>query len=297
APGAPSLSSNLPRGRGSASDIEYVPPVEGGRESVGGLNVRVPIADAAALAQRHAFSFDLDLNGSTGLLVAPLGRTTTVHLSSGWPSPSFIGEFLPRQRKVGADGFSADWRVLNLNRNYPQRWRTGDGQRPSVDASTFGVRLLVPVDEYQKSTRAVKYALLPLALTFLIFFFVEVLQRRRIHPVQYLLVGFALVIFYLLLIALGEYIRFNVAYLTAAVVVIGLVTAYVAGIFRRRDLTLVTAGVLTLIYGFVYIILQLEDYALLIGAFGLLLILALVMYLSRRIDWYATGAETPRLEQ
>lgn len=290
APGASSLTSNLPT-RNSTVYIEEVPAVGGGRESTGGLNVRVPIPDAAALGTRHAFSFDLDLNGSTGLLVAPLGRTTDVRLTSPWPSPSFIGEFLPRERSVTPDGFRAAWKVLNLNRNYPQRWRTGDGQRPSVDASTFGVRLLMPVDEYQKSMRAVKYALLPLALTFLIFFFVEVLQRRRIHPVQYLLVGFALVIFYLLLLALGEYIRFNAAYLLAAVVVISLVTAYVAGIFRRRDLTLVTAGVLTLIYGFVYIILQLEDYALLIGSLGLLFILALVMYLSRRIDWYAAGRE------
>lgn len=299
APGASSLTAGLPV-RGSTAYVEEIPSMisgaESGRESVGGLNVRVPIADAAALAQRHTFSFELDLNGSTGLLVAPLGRTTDVRLTSPWPSPSFIGEFLPRERIVRPDGFRADWTVLNLNRNYPQRWRTGDGQRPSVDAATFGVRLLVPVDEYQKSMRAVKYAMLPLALTFLIFFFVEVLQHRRIHPVQYLLVGFALVIFYLLLLALGEYIRFNAAYLTAALVVIGLVTAYVAGIFRRRDLTLITAGVLTLIYGFVYIILQLEDYALLIGSLGLLLVLALVMWLSRRIDWYATdgdGAPAP----
>ncbi len=293
APGASSLTAGLPV-RGSVAYVEEMPSMisaEGGNESVGGLNVRVPIADAAALAQRHSFSYDLDLNGSTGLLVAPLGRTTDVRLTSAWPSPSFIGEFLPRERSVRPEGFSAAWTVLNLNRNYPQRWRTSEGERPNVDASTFGVRLLVPVDEYQKSMRAVKYALLPLALTFLIFFFVEVLQRRRIHPVQYLLVGFALVIFYLLLLALGEYIRFQAAYLTAAVVVIGLVTAYVAGIFRRRELTLITAGVLTLIYGFVYIILQLEDYALLIGTLGLLLILALVMWLSRRIDWYAAGRE------
>jgi len=141
--------------------------------------------------------------------------------------------------------------------------------------------------------RAVKYALLPLALTFLIFFFVKILQRRRIHPVQYLLVGLALVIFYLLLLALGEYLRFNAAYLLAATAVVSLVTAYVAGIFRRRTLTLVTAGLLILIYGFVFVVLQLEDCALLIGSLGLLLILALVMYLSRHIDWYAEGAPSP----
>jgi inner membrane protein len=286
---APSASEAI-----AAYNLHSEGAMEGGNsESTGGLNVRIPIADEAALAARHTFSFDLDLNGSTGLLIAPLGRTTDVKLTSPWPSPSFIGSFLPRERTVRPEGFRAAWTVLNLNRNYPQRWRTADGERPSVDGSTFGVRLLVPVDEYQKSMRAVKYALLPLALTFLIFFFVEVLQRRRIHPVQYLLVGLALVIFYLLLLALGEYIRFSAAYLTAAVVVVSLVTAYVAGIFRRARLTAITAGVLVLIYGFVYTILQLENYALLFGSLGLLLILALVMWLSRKIDWYAAGAATP----
>jgi inner membrane protein len=287
APKATSMTSTISSPHGYVD--EQLATATGNTMSMAGLNVRVPIGDAAALGARHVFSFDLDLNGSTGLLVAPLGRTTNVQLASSWPSPSFIGAFLPRERSVKPDGFRAAWTVLNLNRNYPQRWRSGDGERPTVDASTFGVRLLVPVDEYQKSMRAAKYALLPLALTFIIFFFVEVLQHRRIHPMQYLLVGLALVIFYLLLLALGEYIRFNLAYLTAATVIIGLITAYVASVFRRRDLTAITAGILALIYGFIFTILQLEDYALLIGSLGLLLILAFVMWLSRKIDWY--GAE------
>lgn len=113
---------------------------------MGGLSVRVLIPDAAALGAHHAFAFDLDLNGSTGLLLAPLGRTTRVQLTSPWPSPSFIGSFLPHERTVRPEGFRTAWSVLNLNRNYPQRWRTAEGQRPSVDGSTFGVRLLVPVD-------------------------------------------------------------------------------------------------------------------------------------------------------
>jgi len=132
-----------------------------------GLNALVPISDEKALTQRHTFAFDL--NGSMGLLQALLGRQTTLHLSAPWADPSFIGAFLPVQRTLGEQQFADDWRVFHLNRNYPQHWRTTEA-RSDVDASTFGVRLLVPVNEYQKIMRAAKYALLPLTLTFLVFF-------------------------------------------------------------------------------------------------------------------------------
>ena len=255
-----------------------------------GLHVPVPVPDAATLARRHTFAFDLDLNGSNGLLLAPLGRQTSLHLQAPWADPDFIGAFLPTQRTLGPEQFTADWRVFNLNRNYPQHWRSSEA-RPDVDGSTFGVRLLVPVNEYQKTMRAAKYALLPLTLTFLIFFFVEVLNRRRIHPFQYLLVGLALVIFYVLLLALSEQMPFNAAYGLASVVIVGLVTAYAAASFRQRRPTLATAGVLALVYGFVFVVLQLQDYALLVGSMGLVVVLAAVMFLSRNINWYNTSEE------
>jgi inner membrane protein len=251
-----------------------------------GLNALVPLPDDAALMQRHTFSFDLDLNGSTGLLQAPLGRQTTLHLSAPWADPSFIGAFLPVQHTVQPQQFTADWRVFHLNRNYPQHWRTSEAQ-PNVDDSTFGVRLLVPVNEYQKTMRAAKYALLPLALTFLAFFFVEILNHRRIHPFQYLLVGLALVIFYVLLLALAEQMSFDAAYGLSAITIVGLVTAYAAASFRQRRPTLATAGVLALVYSFVFVVLQLQDYALLVGSLGLVVVLAVVMFLSRNIDWYS----------
>ena len=250
-----------------------------------GLSAAVPLPDAAALARRHPFAFDLDLNGSTGLLLAPLGRQTSAHLSAPWPDPSFIGAFLPTRHRVAGGTFAADWQVLHLNRAYPQSWRD-PREQPTVDGSTFGVRLLVPVNEYQKTTRAAKYALLPLTLTFLIFFFVEVLNRRRIHPFQYILVGLALVVFYVLLLALSEQMAFNAAYGLASAVIIGMVTAYAAASFGQRRLALVTAGVLTLVYGFLFVVLQLQDYALLVGSLGLVFVLGVVMFLSRHIDWY-----------
>lgn len=257
-----------------------------------GLSALVPLPNAAALTRRHTFAFDLDLNGSTGLLVAPLGRQTTLHLTAPWANPSFIGSFLPTHRTITPATFTADWRVLHLNRNYPQHWHTSD-DRPSVDASTFGVRLLVPVNEYQKTMRAAKYALLPLALTFLVFFFVEILNRRRIHPFQYILVGLALVIFYVLLLAFSEHMSFDAAYGLAALVIVGLVTAYAAASFRQRRLTGATASVLVLVYSFVFVVLQLQDYALLVGSLGLVVVLAAVMFLSRNVDWY-NAAGTPK---
>ena len=260
-------------------------------DAANGLNALVPLPDAEALVRRHSFSFDLDLNGSAGLLQAPLGRQTTLHLSAPWADPSFIGAFLPVQRTLGGSSFAADWKVFHLNRNYPQHWRSGEA-RPSVDGSTFGVRLLVPVSEYQKTMRAAKYALLPLTLTFLIFFFVEILNRRRIHPFQYILVGLALVIFYVLLLALSEHLPFDAAYALSALVIVGLVTAYAAASFRQRRLALVTAGVLALVYGFVFVVLQLQDYALLVGSLGLVTVLAAVMFLSRNINWYSPEEET-----
>jgi inner membrane protein len=259
-------------------------------DAANGLNALVPLANEAALTRRHTFAFDLDLNGSTGLLQAPLGRQTTLHLSAPWADPSFIGAFLPTQRSLGAQAFTADWKVFHLNRNYPQHWRSTEA-RPDVDASTFGVRLLVPVNEYLKTMRAAKYALLPLALTFLVFFFVEILNKLRIHPFQYLLVGLALVIFYVLLLALSEQMPFDAAYGLAGLTIVGLVTAYAAASFRQRQATLATAGVLAVVYGFVFVVLQLQDYALLVGSLGLVVVLAVVMFLSRNINWYHAAEE------
>jgi len=286
APTASSLQENVVQERARLS--KYRPEDASGKSgtTANGLNALVPMPDAAALARRHTFSFDLDLNGSTGLLLAPLGRQTTLHLSAPWADPSFIGAFLPARRTVGKQEFTADWRVFHLNRNYPQHWRSG-ADRPDVDGSTFGVRLLVPVNEYLKTMRAAKYALLPLGLTFLVFFFVEILNKRRIHPFQYLLVGLALVIFYVLLLALSEQMPFDAAYGLSALTIVGLVAAYAAASFRQRQPTLATGGVLALVYGFVFVVLQLQDYALLVGSLGLVVVLAAVMFLSRNINWYA----------
>ncbi|MEM0991825.1 MAG: cell envelope integrity protein CreD [Bacteroidota bacterium] len=247
----------------------------------GGINSRLDLS--AYENATYQFDFEIDLNGSQNIYFTPVGATTTVALSSAWSTPSFQGAFLPDERNVDENGFTANWEVLSLNRSYPQQWL---GNSYEFSTAQFGVDLIVPVDYYQKSTRSAKYGILFIALTFLLFFFVEVLNDKRIHPIQYILVGLALILFYTLLLALSEHIGFAWAYLASSVVIIGLISFYVSSIFKNAKLTLVTTAILIILYGFIYTLLQLEDYALLLGSIGLLVILAFVMIYTRKIDWY-----------
>ena len=254
-----------------------------------GISIVVPVADNNA--EGYTFEFDLSLNGSQSLKYVPLGRTTKVDLSSPWDTPSFGGAFLPDVHEITSDKFTASWEVLDLNRNYPQSWV---GNKHNVYASAFGVDLLVPVDEYQKSTRSAKYALLIIALTFMVFFFSEVFNKKRVHPIQYLLVGLALTIFYSLLISLSEVFGFDLAYGISAFATTGLIFVYSRAILPTLRMAYFQGLILAFLYLFVYTILQLEDYALLAGSIGLFVILSVVMYLSRKIDWYAVGNNEDR---
>jgi len=244
------------------------------------------------------FKFRLNLNGSSDLLFAPFGKETYVSLSSTWQDPEFFGSFLPNERKVNSSGFSASWKVLQLNRNYPQQGKgdfiktsgqpvnTEYGYNGNNNTAFFGVRLLLPVDEYQKTTRSAKYDIMFIFITFLVFFFSEVLKKKSIHPIQYLLVGFAITLFYILLLAFSEHVLFNWAYLWASLIIILLVSFYSKSVFRSLSMAGLVTGILAILYIFFYSLLQLQDYALLMGSLGLLLILAVIMYLTRNIDWY-----------
>lgn len=254
-----------------------------------GINAKVALEASTTTQKRYAFAFDLDVNGSRSLNFLPLGNETNVELTSSWASPSFNGAFLPDEREVTAAGFKAKWKVLQLNRNFTQSWEGVNNS--DMLSSAFGVGLLVPVDEYQKNTRSVKYAIMIIALTFLIFFFVEVMNRIRIHPIQYILVGLTLVLFFSLLLSMSEYINFNLAYLIASVATIATVVLYSRTIFKDNRLSLLQGGILTIIYLFMFIIIQLQDYALLVGSIGLFIVLIIVMYISRKINWYEIGAK------
>ncbi|MEO9477795.1 MAG: cell envelope integrity protein CreD [Cyclobacteriaceae bacterium] len=239
----------------------------------GGLNKTIP------------FRFDLNLQGSQNMSFVPIGSTTTVSLNSPWTAPSFNGNFLPRNRDVSESGFSSGWKVLQLNRNFPQSW-TGNRHGGSMDKSAFGVDLLLPLDDYQKSMRSAKYALMTIALTFLIFFLVEVLNGRKIHPFQYTLVGVALCLFYTLLISISEHSNFNLAYFISAVVTVLSISLYSLSVFKSKKLTSLLVATLSGIYGFLFVTLQLADYALLMGSIGLSIILGATMYFTRNINWY-----------
>ncbi len=248
--------------------------------SASGLNADVP---EAFLYSASNFEFNLKLKGSERLAFIPLGETTDVQINSNWTSPSFDGSFLPDERELSEEGFTSSWHVLDLNRNYPQAW-VGDSY--NVYDSVFGVSLINPVDGYQKSNRSINYALLIIALTFLIFLSFEIFNRKRVHPVQYILVGLALVLFYTLLVSISEILGFDKAYGIASVATIGLIILYSNTVLQSKRFVAIQGGVLVFLYTFVFILLQLEDYALLIGSTGLFLILASIMYLSRKVDWY-----------
>jgi inner membrane protein len=232
----------------------------------------------------YAFSFPLSLNGSSEIRFAPMGEITEVVLDSPWGNPSFVGSFLPHTRNINADNFHAEWKVLNLNRNFPQAWI---GSRFSVFESTFGTSLYLPVDEYQKTERSVKYALLFIALTFVSFFLSEIMAKTAFHPIQYGLVGIALVLFYVLLLSLSEHIGFNLAYLIGSIGIVSLITVYASWMSSNRKVTSVIFLVLVALYSFLFVTLQLQDYALLLGSLGLFVVLFIVMYLTRKIDWFS----------
>jgi len=244
-------------------------------------------ADAAAPIP---FAVDLTLAGSDALRFVPTGKATDVHLTAAWPDPGFSGAFLPTARTTTAQGFDARWQVSYLARAFPHAWLDTGQDRGALlhqrTASTFGTTFVQSVDHYQQTERAVKYGLLFVLLTFTVFLLWELLGNLRLHPVQYLLIGAALVVFYLLLLSLAEHMRFALAYGVAATATIALVAAYSASVLSaglRGALGIATW--LSALYGVLFVLLQLEDVALLVGSVFVFLMLALVMYLTRRIDW------------
>jgi inner membrane protein len=264
-------------------DYNFEPGISSPDIFESGISIPFPITDNPI----GEFAFTIDLNGSSEINFLPFGKETQVSLSSNWGNPSFDGAFLPDNRSVTEQGFTAQWRVLQLNRNYPQQ---GIGNFIG-NASSFGVKLKLPVDEYQRTTRSAKYCIMFIILTFLTFFFVEILNKKRIHAIQYLLVGFAITLFYILLLSMSEHISFDLSYWVAAGIILLMVTFYAKSNFQSNFLTGLTFSILGILYAFFYSLLQLQDYALLMGSFGLLFILAIIMYLTRKIDWYAFSTD------
>lgn len=245
----------------------------------------------------HAFAFRFALQGSDLFTVAPAAGETHVTLRSPWRDPAFTGAFLPDARRIGPDGFAAEWRVSQFARNVPARFSTEDAgldrTRGALAAAAFGVRFYRPVDVYQQATRALKYAVLFVVLTFTVFFLFEALAGLRLHPFSYLLTGCALALFYLLLLSLSEQTGFAPAYAVSAASTVALVTGYSAAVLGARTRALLVGGLLAALYGYLYVLLRLEDQALLAGSVALFVALAAVMWTTRKVDWYALGAPKP----
>ncbi len=230
-----------------------------------------------------------DLSGTRNFDIRALGDETTVTMRADWADPSFQGDYLPEAYEITDGGFSAEWRATGLGRSLPVRWLEGELGSDAVLDSELGVELFQPVGLYTLTDRATKYGILFIGLTFVAYFLFEVLGGLRVHPLQYLLVGFANAIFYLLLLSFAEHIGFASAYLLSALASVGMITGYSQVILRSRGKALVMLFVLTALYVFLFLTLNAETYALLVGSIGLWVVLAAIMYLTRRIDWYAVG--------
>jgi len=225
----------------------------------------------------------LKIKGSRQLDFVPVGKTTTVKLSGPWNNPSFDGEFLPENREITEKGFSASWKVLHFNRPFSQQWTEKDQELSGAD---FGVKLLIPVDQYQKSMRTTKYGVLIVLLTFMALFIVEITQKIRIHPFQYILIGAALIIYYTLLLSLSEHMGYDIAYGVSSLATISLITAYSSSFFKRKQLVILLSILLSVFYTFIYVIILQQDFSLLLGSVGLFIIIGTLMYFSRKVKWY-----------
>jgi inner membrane protein len=270
--------------------VSFLPGTGAFTDGGTGIHAVVGLANGG---QRAQFSFPLSLNGSLGVYLTPFAQNTIVELQSNYGHPSFQGNWLPVERSVSDAGFHAKWSIPFLGRNYPQAWKAEVGMRKEIDGSRFGVELVNPVDHYRMAERSVKYAGLFILLTFATLWLIEVLAGVRVHPIQYLLLGGALCLFYLLELSLSEHLGFPLAYTVASFSVVALVAGYSVVVLHHIRRALFVIAVVSLLYAYLYILLMNEDYALLIGSVGLFLILAAIMYATRRVDWYAVGTRSP----
>ena len=226
------------------------------------------------------------LRGSEAFNIWPSGGTTEINLKSAWQSPSFLGRFSPSQRSVTADGFTAKWEILRMAQGIGPVLREGNSFSKFQNAS---VRFVEPVNSYSMSERSIKYGSLFVLLTFAVLYLFEILAKKKVHPVQYMLMGLALCLFFLALLALSEHVPFGVAYGLASLIVVTLVSAYAKSVTRSSGWTIGIGVIQSTLFAFLYGVLMLEDMALLAGATLLLAGLASAMYLTRNVDWYQAG--------
>lgn len=268
-------------------DIELSPGLPSDDIDSTGLSANISL-NAESVGKSVPFALQLKLKGSGQLHFVPLSGNSKFALKSSWPSPSFDGNNLPNEREVSDSGFSASWTFNKANLPFGTILKDFKFDQNAI---AFGVTLLQPADQYAKTNRSVKYAILFIGLTFSLFYIVEIMQKKPVHPVQYVLIGLALVIFYTLLLAFSEFIMFDLAYAIASIATILLISLYAWSHFQNWKSAGIFAGILSLLYGFIFVLIRLEDTALLVGSIGLFLVLAIVMYASRKINWYGSSSK------
>jgi inner membrane protein len=253
------------------------------------LALAVPLT-AADVAKPLAFSIGIDFRGSSALRFAPIADVTTVKLKADWPHPDFSGRTLPDDRTITETGFDATWTLGALTRGFPATWRTGEANPETLWNTTVGVTLVEPGDVHQQTDRILKYGVLVIALTFATIFVSGLFGGKKAHPIQYLMVGAALCLFYLLLLSLSEHIAFLPAYVIASTADIAMIGWY-AWRTMSRKLGYAVAAILTAVQAYIYDLLQMDDYALLAGTIALFVALLAAMIVTRNIDWYRVGRE------
>lgn len=259
-------------------------------------NLVAPLSWPRELAE-VPFDVALMVRGNDHLQFLQLAKETSVSVTGNWPSPSFNGDFLPTSREVSAEGFVAQWNVVHFSRPLPQQWvaesttlvsEIDPFTKPEINPASvesFGVQFLQVGDHYHKTERAAKYALLIIALTFVSLLFSELLAKKKVHIIQYLLIGGAMIVFYSLLLSLSEFLGFNLAYGIGAVATVTLISLFIHGLLGQRQIAWYFAIILSVFYGLIFLLIQLTDTALLVGSVGLFIILAILMYFSRKIKW------------
>jgi inner membrane protein len=273
--------------RWQAAPLAFAP---GANDAALTSGLHAPLGELPTAAAAYEFAFELALQGMERLELVPVGRDTVIELRSAWPHPSFIGRFLPETRTVTDAGFTARWRTSYFSTNVEQLLNQCGGREcAALSENALGVAFIQPVDLYLKAERAVKYGVLFVGLTFAVFFLFELFKRLAIHPIQYGLVGIALAIFYLLLLSLSEHLGFGLSYFIAATACVGLLGFYTAYVLKSARHAAGFATLLAGLYGALYVLLQLEDFALLMGSLLLFVILTAVMVLTRKVDWYQLG--------
>lgn len=251
------------------------------------IAAKVDLSLSARAAER-ALNYELaiTLGGGGSISLVPVARQTEVTIRSDWPAPGFFGAMLPEERSISQEGFSASWEISHLSRNLPSATSLTEMEALIPSVASFGVNFYQSDDPYIKNTRSFKYAYLFLIVPFITFFLFEIIRKERIHPIQYLLAGSADVVFYLLLLSLSEQFSFSAAYLFAAGGITLLLGAYGMSVLKGIKGGALMGGMIGLAYGYLYFVLQSEDYALLLGSVGLFVVLALVMFLTRKVRWY-----------